>query len=323
MTVLKVFTNTVDLTTVGGGFSTSGTFADLTRVNGSFQIGSNASASVEHAQSSGTTTWYHFIMGVDYANTTQFLTDVFLVQERGVDGGSTIASLLMTNGRPQFRVVGDTTESTNTLNLTNATRYAVDISVTVTSTLITVSGYINNLLIGTVTADNTTQNKQKPGRCVMTNLDNFGSTYFSECIIADEDTRGWRLRELRPQSFGVDQAWTGTVNDVVDQDLSTGISTATNGARTNFGLSKLENVTGGDIVNRVVAQTYAQRGATGLTRINHYFRYPDQSREDGGDITVTTTGTWYLTEFTTNPKTSQPWVPADLTGIQMGLRAQT
>ena len=323
MAILKVFTGTVDLAIPGGSFDTGGTYADLTRVNGSFQFSAGTQATVDHAQSAGDTTWYHFIFGKDTGTNGTLDTNTFTVQERGIDGGSPVAIMNILNGQPQFQAVGDSTTSTNIINLNIAVRYAVDMSVTVTPTLITVSGYVNNVLVGTVTAANTTQNKQKPGGVLLSNFANLANFFYSECIVADEDTRGWRLRELRPQSFGVDQAWTGTVNDVIDNDLATGISTATNGARTNFGLQNLENISGGDIVNRVVAQTYAQRGATGLTRINHYFRYPDQTRQDGPDITVTTTGAWYLTEFTTNPKTAAPWVPADLTGIQMGLRAQT
>lgn len=319
MSILKIFTNTVDLSVPGGSFSTNTTYHDQTRVSGAFLLTSSESATVQHDQVAGDTTWYHFRYAQSNVSTS-YDGNVLYIRTPTNDN---IARMVIDNGQPFFSADGDTTVSTSTFLISGATVYSVDVSVQVTPTQIVVSGYFNNVLVGTATAANTTGLKPNPDRVTISNSDSAASVYYSECIVADEDTRGFRLRELRPQSFGVDQAWSGDVNDIVDDDLATGVSTETTGARVNFGVSNLENISSGDIVNRVVAQTYAQRGETGLTRINHYFRYPDATTEDGSDITVTTDGVWYLTEFADNPKTAAAWVPADFAGIQLGIRAQT
>lgn len=324
MAVLKMFTAPVDLSAQGGGFDTTTTTNfDNTRVEGAITAGAAAQATFVHPQAAGDTTWYHFAFAKSESTNNNLDTDCFVMYEPTASGGSAVASMNILNGNPRFGAIGDATNYTSTIPLNLNVLYQVDIEVTVTAPLITVNGYVNNVLIGTITAPNTTSGHVKPGQATMQNNDNFATFYFSEGVVTDEDTRGWRIRELRPTSFGVDQSWDGNVDNVIDADLATGLSTSTNDARTSFGVSNLENVSGGDIINRVVAQTYAQRGASGLTRINHYFRYEDATRQDGGDITVGTTGDWYISEFTQNPKTSLAWVPADLAGIQLGIRART
>lgn len=321
MAVQKIFMNLVDLTIPGLGFTTDTTFFDPTRSSGSFIAATLESASIDFpAITTGTTTWFH---AVTVFGNTQSNLGFNGAWEVKVPDGTVIARMDISAGLPQFTVVGDATSSTVSQSISANVQYIFDMSVDVTPTTITVSGYINSALIGTVSAPNTTGSRPFPTRLTLNNGDNAGNLYYSEGVIASDDTRGFRVRELRPTSFGVDQAWTGDVNNVVDNDLATGISTPTDGARTSFGVSNLQNVSAGDIVNRLVAQTYAQRGATGLTRFNHYFRYPDDTREDGGDITVGTTGDWYLTEFLTNPKTTLPWTPEELSGIQIGVRGQT
>ena len=321
MTVLRVFMNPVDLSIPGGTFSTNTTYYDPTRSAGAFRMGPAQTASVDFPPApSGTVTWFHFVYGTETTDANYDASSTIFIRDAG---GNDVARMDTTNGSPNFLVVGDSVVATATQIISAATMYSIDIMVDVTPTLITVSGYVNTVLIGTVTSANTVGSRGLPTKLGMANFDNQHASNFAEGVISTEDTRGYRVRELRPTSFGVDQAWAGSVADVVDNDLSTGISTPTTGARTSFGVSNLENISAGDIVNRIVAQSYAQRGASGLTRFNHYFRYADTTRQDGPDITVATTGAWYLTEFLTNPKTAAPWVPADLAGIQLGLRAQT
>ena len=320
MGILRVFCNPIDLSIPGGTFTTDVARFDNTRVTGAFYIGPTAAAAVDHVAAAGTTTWYHF----RWISTNNNINNDGTTFQALDASGNTVARMNVVNGSPTFSSVGDTTATSAVQTITIGTIYSIDMSVDVTPTNITVNGYINNVLVGTQQQTvNTVGGKGKPVRGNLITTDHQYGNYFSEGIIADIDTRGFRVRELRPQSFGVDQAWAGAVNDVVDGDLATGLSTATTDARTSFGVSNLQNISAGDIVNRIVAQTYAQRGATGLTRFNHYFRYPDATRQDAADITVSTTGQWFITEFLTNPKTSSPWVPGDLAGIQLGLRART
>jgi len=319
MTILRVFANEVDLSIPGAVSTVDPAFFDDSRVTQAFSFIDGQTSSVDSEPAAGADTWYHFRM---VHGSTASSWDGITMQIKD-PSGNIVALMTVSNGSPNFSAVGDTTATTLTQVISSNTQYSIDVKVSVTPANVSMSAYINNNLIGTQTVSNTSGNRTNPTRVTFANPDNVGPLYISEGIIADEDTRGFRVRELRPQSFGVDQAWAGSANDVVDNDLATGISTPTTGARTSFGVSNLQNITAGDIVNRVVAQTYAQRGATGLTRINHYFRYPDTTRQDGPDITIDTTGSWYLTEFLNNPSTSAPWDPADLIGIQIGVRAQT
>ena len=81
--------------------------------------------------------------------------------------------------------------------------------------------YINGTFQGTSTVANS-GNRGLPVSMSsnpqdVTNSSNF---YFGECVIADEDTRGWRLYMLKPTAFGVNQQWDGEATSVVDGSLA-------------------------------------------------------------------------------------------------------
>ena len=159
----------------------------------------------------------------------------------------------------------------------------------------------------------------------MTNLDsNSGGTiYWGECVIANEDTRGWRLYQLKPTAFGVDNTWDGEASSVVDGSLLTGISTDVLNERASFGVSNIENISDSALIDRICIQTYGQRGAAGLTSFNHYFRYQGGTRVDDADIALALTADMYLDEYPVDPNTSLAWNVADIQGLQIGVRART
>lgn len=322
MTILRIATSEADFTTMGGDASTNTNFFDPDRVDNCFELDSNENASLVFPTPVGNETWFHFVWGQD-GNNGFHETTIFDVKD---SSNNVLASIRQDGLATYFRIHGDTFFEGSPTNVSINGTVVFDVQVIVNGNSdITVRGYINSALQFDSIQSNSA-NKGKPADCNFQN--NYSgsfshSKFLSEVIVADEDTRGFRLREFKPQSFGVFQQWDGTVSAVVDASLATGVSTDVADERVSFGVSNLDQVQGGDIINRIVAQSYAQRGTSGLTGINHFFRYDDGTVQDGADITLGLFGEWYVDEYLNNPRTGAPWAPAELAGIQLGIRART
>jgi hypothetical protein len=323
MAILRIASARADITTLGGTMSTDSTYFDNTRVDACYRISEDGGTTLGFPAAAGTTTWLHWVFAFD-ADPNQFLYDrtVTTIQDTN---GATLFEIRMNASDFHFSVLGDTTAKSGGFLLPEKAEIVIDIQLIVTGTTdIELNAYINSALRYSQTVLNTV-GRTNPAVLEISNPNHAVEPiiYTSEFIIADEDTRGFRMRELKPQSFGVFKQWDGTVASVVDDSLATGISTDVLNERTSFGLDRLDQVDEGDIINRVVIQSYAQKGSSGLANMNHFFRYEDSTIEDGSDISLGLFGEWYLDEYITNPKTAATWVPTDLAGIQMGVRART
>jgi len=329
MAIIRIATSPAELTVFGGDYNTTDTTKfDPGRTQGVFRHDELDISTLQWPEVAGDTTWIHFDHAINRnSSNPQFWTGSIVEVKDSLDRRMFYIDINPTmNWRAQVDSGSVTSQATQQV-LSNGVLFTVDVKIVVGAT-IDAEVYFNGALQGTATIANT-QNAGNPDRMQFGIFDNdtgSGSghaAWFGEMIIADEDTRGFRLRELTPQSFGVFQQWDGTVASIVDGSLATGISTDVADERVSFGLANLDAVDPGDIVNRIVAQSYAQRGASGLTSLNHFFRYDDTTIQDGPDINLNLTGDWYVDEYTTNPKTAAAWTPGDLAGIQVGVRART
>lgn len=320
MSILRIVAGPADVGVGGYTFSTSGP-VNLQRVAGAFRFSdAGQSLVVNHGAPVGESTWYHFRYGHSIVGTISS-PDIFQVRDAA---GLLIAGLRVANsGFVNAVVYGGSTTTSSTTPLANNTSYSIDVQV-VRNANTTVRFYINGGLFGEITT--TAAGRGTPSSFVFNGqaLSNAGAgafLQFSEIIVADEDTRGMRLREMRPTAFGLFQEWDGQASAVTDTDLATGVSTATANRRVSFGVSNLENIGVSDVINRVVVQSFAQRGETGLTRFNHFFRYRGGAVEDGAPQTLDVLGQRFLEEFPVNPNTAVAWVPEDFRSLQIGVQS--
>lgn len=317
MSILRFACNPADVGVGGYTWNTSKTSVfDKSRVEGAFDMNNGDAMLVTHGAPSGTEVWYHFRYAHGHNTSVNADGIVLNISDNNSD---TVARLNWIDGHIRVEAVGDTTSWSGTQVLAKDAPYSMDIHVTVAAS-ITVRWYINGALYGDRTVTNT-GNKGVPRNVTFQNLDD-NPLYYSEIIIADEDTRGMRVREMRPQSFGIFQEWDGSIASLRDSDLATGISTDTADRRVSFGVTNIENISPGDVINRVVAQTYAQKGETGLSQFNHFFRHANANVSDGADQTLSVLGDYFIEEFTTNPDTAVAWDPADFVSLQTGIRSR-
>jgi hypothetical protein len=293
---------------------------DNTRVAGAFEIDPAGGITLPTGAPSGNDTWYHFRYAHD--SDSLFNDDIFArIQD---SNSETLAYLLYTDSRVSMAVVGADGSANRSFTGTQAlainTTYSMDLHVTVDAT-ISCRWYINGALYGEVSVPNSLS-KGKAVNLTFENDDGNQTFYVSEIAVADEDTRGMRIREMRPTSYGIFQEWDGSINSLRDTDRATGISTDVADRRVTFGVTNLEYINAGDVINRVVSQTFAQKGETGLSKFNHSFRHRNGNVTDGIDHVLGVLGQRYIEEFPLNPDTSLAWEPEDFGSLQTGLKSK-
>lgn len=330
MTIQRIATTPAELTVLGGTFNTTDTTKfDPKRVRGIFEHIELQISSLNFPAVAGDTTWIHFDHTVkrNNGNANFWSNSIMEFHDANNNRLAYIEIVPTMNWTVNVDNGTSTAIATQQVLSENSGAISMDFKIVVGAT-IDLEVYFNGGLQGTASLTNA-NSYGNPTKISFGIYDNSTGTYsgggkawFGSFIIADEDTRGFQLRELHPQSFGVFQQWDGTADSVFDDSLATGISTDVADERASFGLANTNEIGPSDLINRVVVQTYAQRGASGLTSINHFFRYDDGTVVDGADIALGTVGDWYIDDYAQNPRTSAPWDPADLAGIQLGVRSR-
>lgn len=319
MAVLKIISDDAEIDSRSIGVqSTNATYIDTTRVAYGWDVGYNESLHVSWPEPAGNTIWIHYRYG---QNSVQSGWDADILRFFDANGRDVVLfEIVGTSNR--WVLYGDTSPTITYAGSTGP--QMIDIRITKNGTTdIQMEVYSNGVLRGTVTPTNAV-NSGLPIAMVVEQFDvsNSGNVFLSEFIIADESTIGWRLRQHSPQSFGAFSAWIGDANGVVARRLDTAIRSNTLDARTSFGLTNLP-VPLATNIDRVVLQTVALRGSSGLAQINHFFRDTGATVSDAPDIALTTTPQMYVEEFPTNPFTGLAWVDTELTDLQYGIRART
>ena len=321
MAILKFINELADFNSINAATSTNATYIDATRVEHGYFLPPLASFTASWPEPVGSTVWLHYVFGAD-SITGNWNTDCF--KFRDIDG-NIVLEMDIVAGANRWEIFGDTSpQATHTVTIAAQTVYDVQFIKNGT-TDITVNVYKDGVLvINALSAANVVDvGVPVSWTCQCTDTSAFGNSYFSECLIADEDTRGWRLRQHRVVSAGVDTDWDGNTTAIIDGSLATGITTNTNNDRAGFGVSNLEDIPGGAVIDRVSIQTYAQRGASGLANFNHFFRYDTPTTEDGSDISLGLSAEIHVEDFTTSPDTGLAWTDTEMAAIQFGVRGRT
>lgn len=320
MAILKFINDPADFTANTGTNVATGPYFTNSRVLG-WQFDLNAAFSATWPEEPGTDLWMHFTMGYTTSDLTWDQDDYIRIED---SNGSLVANGDIIDGFIEWNLFADAITTLSYRNIAGA-RLIMDLHFVRNGTTdISLTVYVNGTFQGTLTGTNAV-NRGIPTNISMTNLDTDlgGTIYWGESVIANEDTRGWRLYQLKPTAFGVNQEWDGEASSVVDGSLLTGISTDVLNERASFGLSRIEEISDDALIDRIVVQTYGQRGASGLTSFNHFFRYENGTTLDQADTVMGLTAGLFLEEFTTNPNTATAWQAADIQGLQIGVRART
>lgn len=146
---------------------------------------------------------------------------------------------------------------------------------------------------------------------------------FSEFIVADEDTRGMRLKRMTVDAAGGNTAWTGAYTDIDDTSVNDadGISSATTSQEVSFGTDCSASGTG--TWKALVVSARAGKGTSGPSTLDmgvkttgNAAQYPANKALTGGLKPVQAV-------LATNPYTSAAWTNSDLNAVELALRSAT
>lgn len=329
MAIIKIVQEPQDFAFNTGVQNTTSPWTDTSRVPYGWTV-QYAGITTTFPEPSGNDFWMHYRWGVSNINSN---LDDFNVMRLFDADGTTIARFDIFNNDIRWNLFGDTTD-TWTEDLVAGEAHTWDLHITKNGTTdLTMEIYKDAVLTDTLVVANTADTGLPVAHeGLITDASSSSSAdrwYISEIVIADEDTTGWRVTQHSVNGFGDNTDWDGLVQSATDNSLVGGLSSDTLDDRSQFTLDYVDEMDDGHIstINRVVVQTYAQRGATGLASFNHFFQYEkDPSPDvitDGSDIALTTELDMYIDEYLVSPDTGVAWTPAEMVALQVGIRSRT
>lgn len=151
--------------------------------------------------------------------------------------------------------------------------------------------------------------------------------YWSECIVADTDTRSMSLVALTPNGAGSDSAWTGAYTDINETaiDDAQALTSGTANQVSTFTVSAGSVLSSGSVpIAAVVVNAKAQKGATGPANLQLAVR-ASGSNYFGSSKALNSSYMPTWDQWVTNPASGAPWVNTDLTaaGFQIGVKSIT
>ena len=177
--------------------------------------------------------------------------------------------------------------------------------------------YLNSLLLVSISRVTDSNGGFKTGT-VKTPQDVAGRyDYFSEVVVADMDTRGYRVKTLVPIGAGTEVDWTGTfaeIDEIVpDADSIQAVAIGNIGTFTTGGLASANMAIAAVCVNGIISNN-------GVNDVQAVLRkgsvnYPS------ADIGVTSGAVPYCTVFNDDPSTGTGWLTDDLTAVEFGFKA--
>ena len=220
------------------------------------------------------------------------------------------------------------TAMSNSWTPTADTVYKIDIHINIHDTTGRFAIYIDDVLHEEFTGDTLLYTTPAMDgillRGATTTLNYAQSSSFSEVIVADESTVGWRVATIVPTGAGATGAWTGLWSDVdeVTIDDTDWLESNTNAQVETMVASNLSVAAAAMDVQALAVVARARKGGSGIQQIQMALRtnatdyYSSTLALDPGFIPID--NLWL-----TNPDTAAQWTPAEIDAIEIGVKSIT
>ena len=186
--------------------------------------------------------------------------------------------------------------------------------------------WLNGTLMVNWTGDPRTDSATQLNQIEISNLAASSLTFWSEIIVADQDTRGMSLWTIPPTAAGNTQLWTpntvGNINEVSNSD-STFVSTTTAGQLTEWAVTGAVAPAGAWTVLSFFQEARLQVGAGGPQAVDWVVRTGGTDYPAGQDIGLSSFFNNYHYQWVSNPNTGTAWLTTDFTasGFNYGLNS--
>lgn len=292
------------------------------------EMNTAAASSFEWPAASGDDTWIHFRTRTD-ANHVNGGSDGYWLTLKMADG-TDVARIDVNDGFIFAVVYGDSTVNGGSITIGSSTNVTMDLRVSTAGGNLTFEIYTNGSgsPISSATAANT-GGKTAPVQLLFDNIDISGSSaplwYYSEFIVTDsEDTRGWRLATLEPNTNGNYNQWNGGVNELGDSDLATSASSDTGAERQSWNPTAYGGAVSPSSVRAVIGRAQAARGVAGSpSQVTQFLRISSTDYDGSAEVFATGESMPIMEVWDDNPNTASAWATADLASLEMGLLSTT
>lgn len=202
-------------------------------------------------------------------------------------------------------------------------RQTIDLHVVCNSATGSINLYIagtNRLDSGSINLSSVTNLKKfRFYGAVISNLTT--QTWFSQVIVADESTIGWRLGTRYPNGAGATSAWTGAHTDIDEAVYSDSDFILSGTANQVSTFTQTGPALTGYTVRAVAVTTRNRRGASGPQNLRHALRVSGTDYFSGSDIALDLGYTATQTIWETNPATAAAWVNTAIDALQPGVKS--
>lgn len=152
-----------------------------------------------------------------------------------------------------------------------------------------------------------------------------GATYWSECVVADTDTRGMALATLAVNAAGNAQQWSGANTDINETTLNdaTAISSLSNGQISEWTVTVPSAITTTTGVLAVAVSARAAKGTSGPQNLAGMVRSGGADYASSNMSGLAATLGKVQTSWLVNPATGLAWSASDLlnAGFNIGLQS--
>lgn len=290
--------------------------------------GSGASNWIGANFTGGTEFWLHLVVNMDVGPGSTY--DYSIIRLVDSVSGETVFQIDGTDGnfRGEYWNGSSFTTMPSTFTFSTNVNKTIDIHCKIHDTLGRFAIYLDNSLWDEFTGDtNLFASAQVDGieLCGPTfSLDFTKSANFSEVIVADEPTIGWRLATLIPNAAGTTSAWTGAYTDVDEIAVDDGdfLSSDTANQVHTMGASNLSVAAAAMEIQALLLNARARKGVSGPTQLQLAVRtgaadfFSSSFALDPGFISIQ--NMWAL-----NPDTVVAWTPSEIDGVEIGVKSIT
>lgn len=238
--------------------------------------------------------------------------------------GDLVADMDMDNGSMAARALGTSTVAStySKTYLSGSLAQTIDVKVDLSGTDIIIEYYIGEVLTYSATATKNGQSGIARFHLCNEDVANIGTNYqyWSEVILADEDTRGMRVATLSPDGNGGETDWSGDFNDVLDASDGAFIASDTANERETFTLGAYNGPTSPSSIRTVAVKSVVRAGDSGPQNFKHLLRIGTTNYESSQ---LAGTNERKISFWDDDPSTSSPWNTTALASLEAGLKSET
>lgn len=272
--------------------------------------------------------WLHFEMGIELTNSGWDSPFVRLVDSVS---GNTVLQIDGDNGNMNMEYWNGAsfTSMTPAFNLPNTTVRTVDIHCKIHDTLGRFALYFDNVLFLEFTGDtNLFASAQVDGIELAGGHNSSTATHeinYSEIIVADEPTLGWRCATIVPDADGTTSAqWTGSFADI-DEITNSDSDLLTSGSANDLETMRTTNLSTPaaalSYFIALVTVARAQRGASGPTQFQFALNSNVTDYFSASIALASGVFSEHSEIWATDPDTAAAWTAANIDAVELGVKS--